>query len=236
VYFTQEPMKHQLILDILPNSQPSFDNMVVGHNAQAIESARNLKAGQTLYLWGPDGSGRSHLLKASTHTFGGLYFDDKTSAEHILQCATGNLPMPPLVAIDDMHKLDLASQSASFTLYNRFKELSGGEHAFKLIVAGDRAPLNMPLREDLRTRLGSGFTERLTPLSDQDKLEALLNLTHEQAMPITPEVLQWLLKYGSRDIRVLWGTIQSLDRYALSHQRAITVPLLKTMLAEQTLF
>ena len=94
----------------------------------------------------------------------------------------------------------------------------------------------MPLREDLRTRLGSGFTERLTPLSDQDKLEALLNLTHEQAMPITPEVLQWLLKYGSRDIRVLWGTIQSLDRYALSHQRAITVPLLKTMLAEQTLF
>jgi DnaA family protein len=229
-------MKHQLILDILPDSQPSFENMVVGYNVQAIESARNLKAGQTLYLWGPDGSGRSHLLRASTFKNGGLYFDAKTPTEQIIQCATCDLPMPPLVAIDDMHKLDLASQSASFTLYNRFKELSGGEHAFKLIVAGDRAPLNMPLREDLRTRLGSGFVERLTPLSDQDKLEALSTLTHELAMPIAPEVLQWLLTYGSRDIRVLWGTIQALDRYALSNQRAITVPLLKTMLAEHTLF
>jgi DnaA family protein len=228
-------MNHQLILDILPNTQPSFDNMVVGHNAQAIETAQALEAGQTLYLWGPDGSGRTHLLRASTHARMGLYFDATTPPEHITQCATGDLAMPPLVAVDDIHKLNVASQAACFTLYNRFKELSGGEYAFRLIVAGDRAPLNMPLREDLRTRLGSDLVERLMPLSDQDKLEALSALATEQAMPLAPDVLQWLLTYGSRDIRVLWGTIQALDRYALSNQRSITIPLLKTMLAEQKL-
>jgi DnaA family protein len=229
-------MNHQLILDILPITQPSFDNMVRGHNAQAINAALTLEAGQTLYLWGQDGSGRTHLLRASTHKSSGLYFDATTPPELMTACATSDTAMPPVVAVDDVHKLNLASQAACFTLYNRFKEFSGSAHAFRLIVAGDRAPLNMPLREDLRTRLGSGLVERLMPLSDQDKFEALSTLAAEQAMPLSPEVLQWLLTYGSRDIRVLWGTIQALDRYALSNQRAITVPLLKTMLAEQTLF
>ena len=227
-------MKHQLILDILPVTQPTFDNMVVGYNAQAIAAARTLEAGQTLYLWGPDGSGRTHLLRACIHNWSGLYFDATTPPEHITQCATGDLNMPPWVAVDDVHKLNLASQAACFTLYNRFKELSGSKQAFRLIVAGDRAPLNMLLREDLRTRLGSGLVERLMPLSDQDKHEALSTLAAEQAMPLAPEVLQWLLTHGSRDIRVLWGTMQALDRYALSNRRSITVPLLKTMLANQT--
>lgn len=230
--FYDESMTHQFILDILPDAQPSFTNMVVGLNALAIESARTLKPGQTLYLWGPDGSGRSHLLRASVNQDNGQYFDATTAAQDIADCASRDLPMPSLVAIDNVHKLDADSQAACFTLYNRFKELSASPHAFKLIVSGDRAPLYMPIREDLRTRLGSGLVERLTPLSDQDKFEALTTLAAELAMPLAPEVLHWLLTHNSRDIRVLWATMQALDRFALSNKRAITVPLLKTMLAE----
>jgi DnaA family protein len=57
----------QLTLDIVQPLRPSFDNFVVGRNAEAVASLRGLVAGgeeRFGYLWGPDGCGRSHLLQA----------------------------------------------------------------------------------------------------------------------------------------------------------------------------
>lgn len=233
--FYDESMTRQLILDILPDAQPTFNNMVVGQNAQAMACARSLAPGQTLYLWGQDGSGRTHLLKSCVHHYGGQLFNVQTDPLQIAQLATSEGPMPTLVAIDDVHRLNESSQAACFTLYNRFKELSHSPMAFILVVSGDRAPLSMPIREDLRTRLGSGFVQRLIPLSDQEKIQALTQLAAEQSMPLAPPVLEWLLTHGSRDIRALWATLEALDRFALEQgqDRALTLPLLKAMLAKQ---
>jgi DnaA family protein len=59
----------QLILDLLPEERPSFENFVAGSNAEALTgSGRLAGAGQpraAVLLWGEAGAGKSHLLQAS---------------------------------------------------------------------------------------------------------------------------------------------------------------------------
>src|SRR5450830_1889954 len=58
----------QLVLDIAPASTPTLDNFVPGRNAELVVAlyalARGASSERFIYLWGADGSGRSHLLRA----------------------------------------------------------------------------------------------------------------------------------------------------------------------------
>jgi DnaA family protein len=225
-------MAQQLILDILPAAEPTFDNMVLGTNAAAVTAAKDLQPGQSAYFWGPQASGRSHLLRASVKWFDGVYIEASqalASINHLLDGQT----MPALVAVDDVHRLDEPALGALFGLYNRWREQSADQTAFRLISAGDRAPLQMQCREDVRTRLGWAMVFRIEPISDQEKFDALMQYAQASAMPLSTDVLKWLLVHGSRDIRALFAVLDALDRYALANHRPLTLPLLKSMMANE---
>ena len=59
----------QLILSLAPARLPSFDNFIIGCNAEAVQAVRELSLGRSthrlIYLWGEAGSGRTHLLRAA---------------------------------------------------------------------------------------------------------------------------------------------------------------------------
>ena len=138
-----------------------------------------------------------------------------------------------LMAIDDIQNMSEDQQACVFALYNRWRACATTESAFALVVAGDRAPMMMSLREDLRTRLGWDLVFRLEPLSDHDKFSALKTYAEGQGLPLHSEVLDWMLIHYSRDIRQLFALVDALDRYSLSKHRTVTVPLLRTMLADR---
>ena len=117
-------------------------------------------------------------------------------------------------------------------LYNRWRESAATGRAFALAVAGDRSTLSMPLREDLRTRLGWDLVFRLDPLSDADKLAALAAQAAERGLHLAPEIINWMLTHHERDIRKLAALLDALDRYSLATGRPITLPLLRAMLAD----
>lgn len=223
-------MAQQLILDILPPPAPTLANMVVGENAAVIAAAQSLQLGQTLYIWGSPGSGRSHLLKATAHYHEGIYLpsDQLITAQHWLD---QDKPMAACVAIDDVQNLDAEGLALLFRLYNRWREDASDTRAFRLIVAGHCAPLQIQWREDLRTRLGWGSVYRLMALSDTEKFAALMSHALERGMPLSEEVVRWLLVHGSRDTRTLFGWLDALDKYALAQHRPLTLPLLKSLLA-----
>ena len=55
----------QLPLLMSSGPAPSFDNFVIGRNSQAVEHLRRRPLPPTpVYLWGPSGVGKSHLLQA----------------------------------------------------------------------------------------------------------------------------------------------------------------------------
>ncbi|HEY0294017.1 MAG TPA: DnaA regulatory inactivator Hda [Bordetella sp.] len=227
-------MNRQLLLDVLPEPAPTLGNYIAGANGEALTAARGLTAGQALYLWGPAGCGRSHLLRGLAARSGGVYLDAAQDARAFLALAQADAAadLPALVAVDDVHRMDEARQAALFALYNRWRESAAAGRAFALAVAGDRAPLAMPLREDLRTRLGWGLVFRLDPLSDADKLAALSSQAAERGLQLSAEVLNWMLTHHERDIRKLTALLDALDRYSLATRRAITIPLLRAMLAD----
>ena len=77
----------QLVLDIALPAAPTLDNFVTGRNAELVVALYALANGASnerfIYLWGADGSGRSHLLRAVVAAAGRkgrrtVWFDAKT--------------------------------------------------------------------------------------------------------------------------------------------------------------
>ncbi|CAM5438271.1 DnaA regulatory inactivator Hda [Eoetvoesiella caeni] len=224
-------MTQQLILDLLAAPPPSLDNFIVGENGAALDALRNFAPGRAIYLWGPSGAGRSHLLKALAAGPSAHYFNAQSPAGAMRTLASSEALPLALAAVDDVHLLDEPAQAELFALYNRWRETAASDKAFALLVAGDRAPLAMPLREDLRTRLGWDLVFRLEQLSDDDRANALRTQAGERGLQLSPEVIGWILTHYARDMGQLSALVDALDRYSLEKHRAITLPLLKDLLA-----
>lgn len=224
-------MAQQLILEILPAPPPSLDNFVVGRNAAALDALRRCEPGRAIYLWGPHGVGRSHLLQGLCLRDQGLYHGPESSVAALHDIATGEAVGTRLIAVDDVQSLGSDGQAALFALYNRWRESASTQSAFALVLAGDSAPLNMQVREDLRTRLGWDLVYRLEQLSDDERAQALHARAAERGLELSPEVVTWLLTHHERDMSRLTALVDALDRYSLARHRAITLPLLKDLLA-----
>lgn len=226
-------MTQQLLLDLLPGALPTLEGFVVGANQAAVDAVRALAPGHALYLWGGEGSGRSHLLRARVQEADGQYLDARSPAHWLQGLATDEDRSLSLVAVDDVNDLNDASQAALFALFNRWRATASTTEAFALLTAGDRAPLTMPLREDLRTRLGWDLVYRIEQLSDEDRAQALRDRAGQHGMALPDEVLHWLLIHHDRDMGRLSKLIDALDQYSLARHRPVTLPLLKDLLADQ---
>ena len=130
-----------------------------------------------------------------------------------------------LIAIDNVEALNDAGQIALFNTFNRLRA-SGG----RLLVTAAAPPLQLALREDLRTRLGSGLIFRLRPLHDTEKVAALAAQARQRGMRLAPEALDYVMARAPRDMRSLSAFLAALDRYSLEHKRPLTLPLLRSLL------
>ena len=91
----------------------------------------------------------------------------------------------------------------------------------------------MPLREDLRTRLGWGHVFAIQPLAEEQTRAALRREADRRGLFFSDDVMDYLLTRFARDLKHLMALLDRLDEFSLSTKRAITVPLLKRMLAEE---
>lgn len=209
----------QLLLDIRPLAKPTLDNFIPGPNRELLDHLKHWLKGKSaetaLYIWGPPGSGKSHLLNALASETGGMFWN-----------ASGDTPPDVrLFALDDVESLSEPSQVAAFDAFNRAR--AAGQ---LWVAAGQNAPAGLNVREDLRTRLGWGLVYRLYPLSDEDMQTALAKHARDRGFDLDPAIASWLLTRASRDLGRLLQIVEALDRYSLQTQRRITLPLLKEIL------
>ncbi|MGS0757935.1 HdaA/DnaA family protein, partial [Roseateles sp. GG27B] len=102
-----------------------------------------------------------------------------------------------------------------------------------VVAAGSLPPTDLPLREDLRTRLGWGPTFGLQPLSEAGVRAALRREADRRGVFLAEEVIDYLLTRFARDLKHLMRLLDRLDEFALATKRAITVPLLRQMLLDE---
>lgn len=199
----------QLLLDIQPQALPTITNFVVGKNAEAMHSLNQALSGDAstrfIYFWGAAGSGKSHLLQAAK-----------------IVAAEKNLP---LICADDVH---LLNEEAQIRLFDTYNQIRAGEGI--LFAAGNAAPNQLGLRDDLATRLAWGLTYQIHPLSDEEKAQALKNHAAARGMKLPDEVIDYCLRYLRRDLPNLMATLEALDEWSLTEKKPVTVPLLRKLL------
>lgn len=210
----------QLLLGISPDWHPELDNFVPGRNLELLSSLRqSLLHGGSVYLWGEPGCGKSHLLKALikmalAQGLSAVYAQSEVPVAH------------QVVAVDQVENLDANAQIALFSLFNQQRE-SGG----MIAVCGSTAPVHLNLRDDLRTRLGWGLVYQVHALNEVEKSLALQQHATERGLDLPPEVTQYLLRHGRRDLPSLLRILDEVDTECLRLKKhSASIPVLKEVM------
>ena len=205
---------------------PAFDNFLPGENAEVVAHLRRYVPGElsspSLLLWGASGSGRTHLLQASVLA---------ARAQGRSAASIGGDAIPfdaeagALYALDDVDHLPTDAQGRLFTFYNACRAAGA-----QLLLAAALPAARLPLRDDLRTRVGAGLILEVRPLADVDKPAALAAYAREQGFDLGADVIAYLLTRGRRDMGALIANLRALDRYSMAMKRPVTVPLVRELL------
>ncbi|MDP2792680.1 MAG: DnaA regulatory inactivator Hda [Sulfurisoma sp.] len=220
----------QLLLDIQPEQAPTLDNFVAGANGELVARLGALAHPgnfDILYVWGPMGSGKSHLLAAAA-----LRAEARQPAHRPVirlagSDATESLSVPTggLLVVDDVEALSGEAQVALFRIFNAARLIG-----LSLLLSGNEPPLRLALREDLRTRIGQSLAFEIRPLSDDEKSAALRRHALQRGMRMDEGLVRYLLSRGRRDLPSLMAVLDSLDRASLEQQRPATLPLLREVM------
>jgi DnaA family protein len=217
----------QIPLALAPPAATGFDSLLAGPNTEAVQHLRTLvMPAAPVYLWGGSGTGKTRLLRA-------LAAQRQAEGERVGWFDAAD-PTPwtlgegwSLVIVDRCEALDALRQQAAFALF-----VEAGTQGVQWAAAGRVPPVDLPLRDDLRSRLAWGHVFALQALGEGETRAALRREADRRGILLSDEVMDYLLTRFQRDLKHLMNLLDRLDEFALSERRAVTVPLLKKMLAE----
>ena len=224
----------QMALPIGLCDKASFRNFCVGPNRELIEALRacvQLNDPKLVYLYGTNGSGKSHLMFAAMRLAGEEVIntsylsltDPKVNEQMLTMIDAGHL-----VCIDDIHAWsgDGAAEQALFTLFEQIKHADG-----RLLISALKAPDNCGFElTDLVSRLSSGLVYPLHALSEEQQFEALQLRANHRGLMISDESVRYLLSRSSRDTSELFDILDRIDQASLIEKRKVTIPFLQALL------
>jgi len=228
-------MKTQIPLGIQLRDSASFDNFIPGPNREALAYLRKQTGVEhvpSVYLWGGQGAGKSHLLQAACHEMSrhaeACAYIPLQLAAQMSPAVLDGLEGLALVCIDDVQVIagQRDWETALFHLINRLRDQDR-----QLLLCGDRAPVGLPLQlPDLGSRLSWGLVFQLQALDDEDKVRALQRRARDRGLEMSGAVADYLLRRCPRDMGSLYGMLARLDQAALAAQRRLTIPFIREFL------
>jgi DnaA family protein len=224
----------QLPLRVGPPDQAVFENFFAGANAPLVHALREIATvarRAVLWAWGPPESGRTHLLQAAVNAAG-------AAAQRAAYLPAGDTTLGPaavdgfggldLVCVDDVDAVagDEAWERALFLLFEQQRQAGA-----RLVLTARSAPLHAPFTlPDLASRLSSGATFRVQPLTDDEKREALQQRAAWRGLELPDDVAGYLLTRAERGTAALFGLLDRLDSESLAAQKRLTVPFVRAVL------
>lgn len=224
----------QLPLGVRLRAASTFESFQPGPNGPLIAAleSRAVSAGLApLWLYAVPGAGRTHLLQATCALAGARgrragYLPlaaDWPSAE-----MTAGLEQLEVVCLDDLEHVagDPAWERALFQLYNDL-----GERGGNLVISANAPPAALGIvLPDLASRLAASIVWQLRPLDEAQQGVALLARARTLGIELPEETLQYLQRRLPRDLGALCDALDRLDAAALSQQRRLTVPFVRSVL------
>lgn len=231
----KEPRISQLTLGVGLKDEATFSNYFAGKNLPWVEQLKKTISGEgerIIYFYSSSGQGRTHLLQACCHEANqkrltSVYLP-LTEIQNLSPQIFEGLEALSLVCIDDVHKIagDARWEEAFFHAFNRIYDAGG-----KLIMTANALPksLNITL-PDLVSRLAWGIIFQLQPLTDAEKLAALMLRSEGRGLNLSEEVGKFILTHCPRNMTTLFGALNVLDKASLAAQRKLTIPFVKEVL------
>jgi DnaA-homolog protein len=217
----------QVPLALVPAPEQRFDNFVVGDNTLLVDTLRAPLSPAPVYLWGGAGCGKTHLLRA-------LAAQALAAGERVAAFGLGDAAPwesddeARLVLLDDVGRYDAAQQHAAFTCF-----VEAATRGVAIVAAGRLPPVDLPVREDLRTRLGWGLVFQVQVPGEEQIRAALRREADRRGILLSDRVMHYLLTRFARDLGHLMALLDRLDAFSLMSKRRVTVELLKSMLADE---
>jgi len=228
----------QLPLEVRLADYALFETFFAGPNDACVHALRdvaNVAAYSFVWVWGPPGSGRSHLLQACVN------------AADAGRARSAYLPLDPgvgmtpevvdgldacdVICVDDVDGVagNAAWERALFLLYEGVRSRGG-----RLVMTAERAPAHCAFAlPDLASRFTSGATFRLRSLSDEDRVRAMQLRARWRGLELPDDVARYVIARVERDTASLFGLLDRLDREALVAQRRLTVPFVREVLGRE---
>lgn len=222
-------MVDQLTLKMRLDGDTSLDNFLDrAATSQLLAAAGQLLAGEglSLFMWGPDGVGKSHFLQAISRAAGveALYLPLAEVLQYPAETVLEGGADSRLVLVDDVHLVAARAdwQEGLFHLFNRLKETGVSQ-----LYSASSAPAGMDdMLPDLRSRW-SGLPVYHMPAYSEIELGQLLRFrAARRGLKLSDDVVNYIMSRAPRSAPALMHLLERLDQAALARSRPITIPLL----------
>lgn len=178
-----------------------------------------------LILWGPRGSGRSHLARIWARRSGARLLDGaRLGAEPLPLARMAGLRH---CVVDDADRLH--DDATLFHLYNMIAAQGG-----HLLLTASRPlgawGLGLP---DLVSRLRTAWSCRIGEPDDALLAALLVKQLQDRQLTVLPGVISYLARHMERSFAAARRIVRELDRVSLRTRRPITLPLARAVLAAE---
>jgi DnaA family protein len=228
----------QLPLGLRLPDRAVFASFLPARNAEAVAHARRVADAQLsgfTWLCGPGGAGKTHLLQAICAAASERSHTGYLPLAQLAPLGVGvleGLPQLDCLCFDDLDQVagQLEWERAIFGVLREIEDAGG-----RLIAAAQAPPalLRWAL-PDLGSRCTAAAVFQLRVLDESEQQAALQLRAHLRGVELPPETSRWLQRRFPRDMRSLYGLLDTLDEAALAAQRRLTVPFIREVLRSAT--
>jgi len=223
----------QLPLSVRLPDRAVFASFLPARNAEALQHLKRVAGGGvpgTVWLCGPSGAGKTHLLQAACVRAGETMRAGYLPLAEFAAGSVGVLEglLLECLCLDDLHQVvgKLEWERALFALWGEMQERQGS-----LLVAAPAPPALLAWAlPDLASRFAASAIFQLRALDELEQQAALQLRARVRGFELPVETCRWLQRHFPRDMRQLYQLLDTLDEAALAAQRRLTVPFIREVL------
>ena len=226
------------------NFDYTFDTFIVGnsnHFAYAAATAvanHPAQGAHPLFIYGPSGLGKTHLLYAITNQVSKLYPQknvvyvkgEEFTNQLIDAISKGITPQfreryrrADVLLIDDIQFIS-KSPSTQEEIFHTFNELYESHN--QIVLASDRPPRDIkPLEERLRSRFETGLLADIQPPDYELRMAILKSKSAAMSISIPSPVLNYVSENLHSNVRQLEGAVKKIAAQSYLSGEEITIDL-----------
>lgn len=216
-------MAQQLLFDLpVRTARGRNDFLVTDCNADAVNVLDQWPDWSSVAacLVGAPRSGKTHLVEVWRELSGAPVVEGADLTEAMLP----QLLDEKAIAIENA--MGIKDEAALFHLFNAMKN-NGGHLLLTAEVAPARWPLSLP---DLKSRLATAILGELQPPDDALLKGLFTKLFQDYQTDVKEGVITFIISRVERSFQEVTEVAEALNREAMRHRSAITVPLARSLL------